>query len=53
MEIIKKLVQLGDSKGVIIPKIWLDSVERVMGKNLTEIVMVIDGNIVIKPRETQ
>jgi antitoxin component of MazEF toxin-antitoxin module len=49
MPIIRKLVQVGGSQGVTIPKSWIENVERQTGQKLTELAIEINGIIKIAP----
>lgn len=49
MPIIRKLVQVGGSKAVTIPKSWIDDIERKTGQKLTELAVEINGVIKISP----
>jgi hypothetical protein len=47
---IKKLVAVGESKGFIVPKTWLDLQRRMYGAPLKEVVIAVsDMMIVISP----
>lgn len=48
-----KLIKLGGSKAVIIPNIWLDSQEKILGYELEQVDMELNGAIVIKPHEEE
>ncbi len=50
MPIIRKIIDCGKtSKGVILPKSWLDYLERETGKPLTEVSMTVNDNLTIQP----
>lgn len=49
MPILRKLVNVGYSKGITLPKSWIDNAEQQTGKKITAISMEIDGSIVIRP----
>ncbi len=50
MPLIKKIIDCGKtSKGIILPKSWLELIERQTGKPIKEIAMEIDGKITIEP----
>ena len=50
MPIIKKIIEVGKtSKGVILPKSWLDLIERQTGKPLTEVSVTVNDNLTIQP----
>jgi len=44
----KRISQIGQAQGVIIPKIWLDQHELSKGSNV-ELILDNDGNLLIKP----
>jgi antitoxin component of MazEF toxin-antitoxin module len=48
MPIIRKIVTVGSSRGVTLPKSWLDNVERSCGP-ITTVAMEINGKIVLEP----
>jgi antitoxin component of MazEF toxin-antitoxin module len=49
LPIIRKLVQVGGSQGVTIPKSWIENIERQTGKKLTELAIEINGVLKIAP----
>ena len=53
MEILKKLLQVGgSSQAVVLPKIWLDSIERKTGNRPTSVLITfsdVDDVLVLKP----
>ncbi len=48
MPIEKKLIVLRTSKAIIIPKSWLDFLER-DGKKVTSVAIEVDGDLKISP----
>jgi len=48
MPIIRKIIQVGTSKAVILPKSWLDLLEKKHGK-VEAVTMEVDGQLIIKP----
>ena len=50
MPIIRKIIQVGSSKAVVLPKDWLDWIQRMTGNLPKEVVMTIkDETIVVEP----
>lgn len=49
MPIIRKLTSVGDSKGITLPKSWIESAEEEAGKKMVAISLEIDKVIVIQP----
>jgi antitoxin component of MazEF toxin-antitoxin module len=49
MPLIQKIIQIGDSKAVTIPKSWLKYCERQSGETLKEVSVEITDKIVISP----
>jgi hypothetical protein len=49
MPILKKVIHHGGSRGVTLPASWLDLIEKESGKPVKEVLMEIDGAIIIKP----
>jgi hypothetical protein len=50
MPIIRKIIEVGKtSKGVILPKSWLELIERETGKTVKEVTMEVDGCLTIQP----
>lgn len=48
--IIRKIIDVGKtSKGVTLPKSWLENFERETGKKITEVAMEVNGNLTIQP----
>lgn len=52
MPIIRKLVTVGSSRGVTLPKSWLENVERSCGP-ITALAMEVDGKITLEPLVTK
>jgi len=48
MPMIRKIIQVGTSKGVILPKSWLDFLEKKHGK-IDAVSMEVNGQLIIKP----
>jgi antitoxin component of MazEF toxin-antitoxin module len=49
MPIVRKVVTVGASRGVTLPKSWIENIERESGRPMTEIAMEIDRKITIEP----
>lgn len=49
MPIIRKVVKVGDSKGVTIPKSWLDYIEKENEVEVREVAIEVDKVLIIKP----
>ena len=49
MPIVRKIIDVGKtSKGIILPKSWLDLLEKKHGK-VEAVTMEVDGQLIIKP----
>ncbi|MGA3289753.1 MAG: hypothetical protein ABSD42_05895 [Candidatus Bathyarchaeia archaeon] len=48
MPIIRKIIQVGGSKAVSLPKSWLDFLENEYGK-IEAVKMEVNGKIIIEP----
>ncbi len=49
MPIIRKILNVGDSQAVTIPKSWLQAAENAEGKKIVAIAMEVDGSITLNP----
>jgi len=49
MPIIRKILNVGDSKAITIPKSWLKSAEENAGKKIIAIALEVDRVITISP----
>lgn len=49
MPITRKLTTVGDSKGITLPKSWIDNAEKNRKKKIVAISMEIADNIILKP----
>ena len=50
MPLIRKIIDVGKtSKGVILPKSWLQNFERETGKTITEVTVEVNGVLTIQP----
>jgi hypothetical protein len=48
--IIRKIIDVGKtSKGITLPKSWLENFERETGKQITEVAMEVNGGLTIQP----
>jgi len=47
--LIQKLIQVGDSRAVTIPKSWLAYYERQSGQCIKEVSVEVDGKLIIRP----
>ena len=49
MPLIQKVIQVGDSRAVTIPKSWLTYYERQSGQCIKEVSLEVNGTLVIRP----
>ena len=50
MPIIRKIIQVGSSKAIVLPKGWLDWIQRMTGSPPKEVLMTIkDETIIVEP----
>lgn len=49
MPLIRKVIQVGTSKAVSLPKSWLELIERKTGKTIKEVAVEVDGVLTIQP----
>ena len=49
MPIIRKIIPIGGSHGITIPKQWLEWIERTTGQRVTEVTVEINGFLKIAP----
>ena len=49
MPLIRKVIQVGTSKAVSLPKSWLDLIERETGKSVKEVAVEVNGFLTIQP----
>ena len=47
--IIRKVIQVGTSKAVSLPKSWLELIERETGKSIKEVAVEVNGILTIRP----
>ena len=49
MVLIRKLTTVGSSRGVTLPKTWIENAEKEAGRKIVEISMEINGKIKLSP----
>ncbi|MGE5555934.1 MAG: hypothetical protein ACM3UY_06715 [Methanocella sp.] len=49
MPLLKKVINHGGSRGITLPASWLDLIEKENGKPVKEVLMEVDGAIIIRP----
>jgi hypothetical protein len=49
MPIIRKLIQVGASKAVSLPKSWIELAERKSGRKITALALEVNGSITLQP----
>ena len=49
MPIIRKVMPIGGSEGITLPKSWLDWIQRTTGQKITEVYLEVNGKITITP----
>ena len=49
MPIIRKIIAVGTSKAVSLPKSWLEYLERESGQKITEVAVEVDNVLTISP----
>jgi antitoxin component of MazEF toxin-antitoxin module len=49
MPLIQKVIQVGDSRAVTIPKSWLTYYERQSGQCIKEVSLEVNGTLIIRP----
>jgi hypothetical protein len=49
MPLIQKVIQVGDSRAITIPKSWLTYYERQSGQNIKEVSIEVNGKLIIAP----
>jgi antitoxin component of MazEF toxin-antitoxin module len=49
MPIIRKLTTVGDSRGITLPKSWIENAEQEAGKKIIAIALEVDRVITISP----
>ena len=49
MPLIRKVIQVGTSKAISLPKSWLELIERETGKSIKEVTVEVNGVLIIQP----
>jgi antitoxin component of MazEF toxin-antitoxin module len=49
MALIRKVIQVGTSKAVSLPKSWLTFYERQSGQSIKEVSVEVNGKLIISP----
>jgi len=49
MPIIRKLTCVGDSRGITLPKSWIENAEQETGKKIVALALEIDKSIIVTP----
>jgi len=49
MPILRRLTVVGDSRGITLPKSWIENAEQQAGKKIIAIALEVNGCITIKP----
>jgi len=49
MPLVRKIIEVGDSRAVTLPSDWLKFAEEQAGRRITEVTMEVNGAITIKP----
>ena len=49
MPLIQKVIQVGDSRAVTIPKSWLAYYERQSGQSIKEVSVEVNDKLIIRP----
>jgi antitoxin component of MazEF toxin-antitoxin module len=49
LPLIQRIIQVGDSRAVTIPKTWLVYYERESGQRIEEVAVEVNGKITISP----
>jgi len=47
--IVRKIILLGNSKVITIPKTWLELLEQQHGQNIDSVTIEVNGALVVKP----
>jgi antitoxin component of MazEF toxin-antitoxin module len=48
-ERVRKVIRVGNSQAITIPKPWLSYYERKNGKKVTDVIVTSNGNLIIQP----
>ena len=49
MPILRKLTVVGDSRGITLPKSWIENAEQTEGKKIIAIALEVNGSITLNP----
>jgi len=49
MPLTRKLIKIGDSRGITIPQSWINYIERKTGKRIIEVAIEVNGVLKISP----
>ena len=49
MPLVRKILPIGDSKGITLPKSWLENAEQEAGKKIIAVTMEVNGSITLNP----
>ena len=49
MPIIRKLLEVGHSRSITLPKSWIENAEQEAGKKLVAVAMEVNGILTLKP----
>ena len=49
MPLLRKILPIGDSRGITLPSDWLKCIERENGKKLTEVFVEVNGSLTVRP----
>ncbi len=49
MPIVRKIIGIGGSRGITIPKDWLDWIERTTGERVIEVTIEVNGVLKVSP----
>jgi hypothetical protein len=49
LPIVRKLLQVGDSKGITLPKSWIEFFEKETGQRIIEVAIEVDRVLTISP----
>lgn len=49
MQLIRTVIKIGNSEGIVIPKLWLESVRQKTGQQVVQVLLDINGSITITP----
>jgi len=49
LPLIRKIVPIGGSRGITLPKSWLELIQREEGMEITEVAVEVDNVLTVKP----